>query len=197
MTWRMHPDLCVRVSELSYEGRLRSKSEVTTRRALDGVPPGVRLVEVAHEGNATCSPEESAEIVRAVAAVLGSAWTDDAGSPPRPLGEEDILVVAPYNAQVTRLRQDLAEAGLHRVQVGTVDKFQGRQAAMVFVSMTASAHEDVPRGMSFLLSRNRLNVALSRGKWHAVVVLSPALTRYLPSTPEGLAELGAFLRLTR
>ncbi|QOV97945.1 TM0106 family RecB-like putative nuclease [Rhodococcus pyridinivorans] len=196
VTWRMHPDLCARVSELSYEGRLQSKSEITTRRALDGVPPGVRLVEVAHEGNATCSPEESAEIVRAIAAVLGSAWTDDAGSPPRPLGEEDVLVVAPYNAQVTRLRQDLAAAGLHRVQVGTVDKFQGRQAAMVFVSMTASAVEDVPRGMSFLLSRNRSNVALSRGKWSAVIVRSGALTDHLPSTPDGLIELGAFMRLT-
>ncbi len=96
------------------------------------------------------------------------------------------------------IRERLAEAGLDGgVDVGgTVDRFQGRQAAVVFVSMTASAHEDVPRGMSFLLSRNRLNVALSRGKWHALVVHSPALTRYLPSTPEGLTELGAFLRLT-
>ncbi|MFX1760308.1 TM0106 family RecB-like putative nuclease [Rhodococcus sp. As11] len=196
VTWRMHPDLCARVSDLSYEGRLHSKTEVTARRALDGVPPGVRLIEVAHEGNATCSPEESAEIVHGIAGVLGSAWTDDADSPPRPLGEEDVLVVAPYNAQVTRLRQDLAAAGLHRVQVGTVDKFQGRQAAMVFVSMTASAVEDVPRGMSFLLSRNRSNVALSRGEWTAVIVRSGALTDHLPSTPDGLIELGAFLRLT-
>ena len=195
-TWRMHPDLCARVSDLSYEGRLHSKPDVTARRALAGVRPGVRLVEVAHEGNATCSAEESAEIVHRIRSVLGTAWTDDPASPPRPLGEEDVLVVAPYNAQVTRLRQDLAAAGLSRVQVGTVDKFQGRQAPMVFVSMTASAVEDVPRGMSFLLSRNRLNVALSRGKWTAVVVRSGMLTDHLPPTPDGLVELGAFLRLT-
>ncbi|MEU5842359.1 TM0106 family RecB-like putative nuclease [Rhodococcus sp. NPDC047139] len=196
VTWRMHPDLCARVSDLSYEGRLHSKSDLTTRRALDGVRPGVHLVEVAHDGNATCSAEESAEIVRRIGSVLGTAWTEDADSPPRLLGEEDVLVVAPYNAQVARLRQDLAAAGLHRVQVGTVDKFQGREAPMVFVSMTASAVEDVPRGMSFLLSRNRLNVALSRGKWAAVVVRSRLLTDHLPSTPGGLVELGAFLRLT-
>lgn len=81
--------------------------------------------------------------------------------------------------------------------MGTVDKFQGREAPVVLMSMTASAIEDVPRGMSFLLSRNRLNVALSRGQWCAIVVRSRALTDHLPSTPDELVDLGAFLRLTR
>ncbi|XKU36217.1 AAA domain-containing protein [Rhodococcus aetherivorans] len=80
--------------------------------------------------------------------------------------------------------------------MGTVDRFQGRQAAVVVVSMTASAPEDVPRGMAFLLSRNRLNVAVSRAQWAAIVIRSHALTDYLPATPQALAELGAFLRLT-
>ncbi|MGN0040223.1 TM0106 family RecB-like putative nuclease [Rhodococcus sp. (in: high G+C Gram-positive bacteria)] len=196
LTWRMHPDLCARVSDLSYDGRLLSKTEVTSARALDGVLPGVHTVRVDHRGNATCSEEESTEIVRQVDKLLGAAWTGDPDMPARPLDEADILVVAPYNAQVASIRTALSAAGLERVPVGTVDKFQGRQAAVVLVSMTASALEDVPRGMSFLLSRNRLNVALSRGQWCAIVVQSGVLTDYLPTTPDALAELGAFLRLT-
>ena len=197
-TWRMHPALCARVSDLSYEGRLLSQENVTAARSLDGVPPGVSTVLVEHHGNSTESVEEADEITRRIRDLLGTPWRDpNSFEGTRPLDQGDVLVVAPYNAQVIAIRERLAAAGLDRVDVGTVDRFQGRQAAVVFVSMTASAHEDVPRGMSFLLSRNRLNVALSRGKWHAVVVHSPALTRYLPSTPEGLAELGAFLRLTR
>ncbi|WP_138996239.1 TM0106 family RecB-like putative nuclease [Rhodococcus zopfii] len=197
-TWRMHPALCARVSDLSYEGRLLSQENVTAARSLDGVLPGVSSVLVEHHGNSTESVEEAAEITRRIAALLGTPWRDpEAFGGARPLAQGDVLVVAPYNAQVIAIRERLAAAGLSGIDVGTVDRFQGRQAAVVFVSMTASAHEEVPRGMSFLLSRNRLNVALSRGKWHAVVVHSPALTRYLPSTPEGLTELGAFLRLTR
>ncbi|MEE2035360.1 TM0106 family RecB-like putative nuclease, partial [Rhodococcus chondri] len=195
-TWRMHPALCERVSNLSYEGRLFSQIDVTTGRSLEGVPPGVRTAIVEHVGNATCSAEEVDEIVRRIRALLGTPWRGRASEPARPLDETDVLVVAPYNAQVALLRRTLATAGLERVEVGTVDKFQGRQAAVVLMSMTASAIEDVPRGMSFLLSRNRLNVALSRGQWEAIVVRSRALTDHLPSTPEGLTELGAFLRST-
>lgn len=87
-------------------------------------------------------------------------------------------------------------AGLGEVQVGTVDKFQGRQAAVVIVSMAASASDDIPRGMGFLLSRNRVNVAVSRAQWAAIVFRSPWLTDYLPFTADGLAELGAFIDLT-
>ena len=114
----------------------------------------------------------------------------------RPLGEGDVLVVAPYNAQVSLLRAELDRAGYADVRVGTVDKFQGQEAPVVIVSMTASSPTDVPRGMDFLLSRNRVNVAVSRAQWAAVVVMSPRLTDYLPNTPFTLAELGAFLRLT-
>jgi uncharacterized protein len=126
--------------------------------------------------------------------LIGTNWTDESGS--RALEQSDVLVVAPYNAQVLTLRTALAAAGLDRVLVGTVDKFQGRQAPVVFVSMTASAVDDVPRGMSFLLNRNRLNVAISRAKYQATIVRSPALTEYLPATPDGLVELGAFLALS-
>jgi superfamily I DNA and/or RNA helicase len=103
--------------------------------------------------------------------------------------------VTPYNAQVVTLRHKLDAAGLTDVAVGTVDKFQGRQAPVVFVSMTASSIDDVPRGISFLLNRNRLNVAVSRAKYLSVIVRSETLTEYLPGTPDGLVELGAFLSL--
>ena len=105
-------------------------------------------------------------------------------------------MVAAYNAQVALLRSELTRAGLAGVPVGTVDKLQGQQAAVVVVSMAASSPADVPRGMEFLLSRNRVNVAVSRGQWAAIVVRSPLLTDYLPRSPNGLVELGAFLRLT-
>ena len=106
-----------------------------------------------------------------------------------------MLVLAPYNAQVALLRRRLATVGLGGVRVGTVDKFQGGQAPVVFVSMTASSIDDVPRGIAFLLNRNRLNVAVSRAKYASVIVRSEALTEYLPSTPDRLVELGAFLSL--
>lgn len=145
-------------------------------------------------------------MVRRVQMLLGTQWRDDteaaqnpisAESASRPIEEKDVLVVAPYNAQVAMIRSGLSDVGLTRVDVGTVDKFQGREAPVVMMSMTASAIEDVPRGMSFLLSRNRLNVALSRGQWCAIVIRSSALTDHLPSTPDELVDLGAFLRLTR
>ena len=107
-----------------------------------------------------------------------------------------MLVVAAYNAQVLMIRRHLENAGLRGVQVGTVDKFQGRQAPVVFFSLAASSIDDVPRGISFLLNRNRVNVAISRAKYAANIVRSTRLTDYLPSSPAGLVELGAFLALT-
>ena len=114
----------------------------------------------------------------------------------RPLAAADILVVTPYNAQVARLREALEAAGLGAVRVGTVDKFQGQEGAVVLISMAASARSDVSRGVGFLLDRHRLNVALSRGKWAAYLVCSPELTDFAPQTPGELLLLGSFLRLT-
>ncbi|GGF97802.1 hypothetical protein GCM10007304_09660 [Rhodococcoides trifolii] len=191
-TWRMHPALCAPVSALAYDGRLESNAP---ERMLAGVEPGVHTVLVAHEGNSTYSEEEAKAVVKLVKSLLGKKWTDGP-APTRRLAPGDVLVVAPYNAQVQVLRDHLERAGFADTKVGTVDKFQGRQAPVVILSMTASAIEDVPRGMAFLLSRNRLNVAISRGQWAAYVVRSPRLTEYLPSTPAGLPQLGAFLRLS-
>ncbi|HET9564533.1 MAG TPA: TM0106 family RecB-like putative nuclease [Mycobacterium sp.] len=192
-SYRMHPAVCEPVSRLSYEGRLRSEEGRTAARHLDGQSPGVRVLTVDHDGNSTSSPEEATAIVAATRLLIGSAWTDEDGT--RKLGQADVLVVAPYNAQVLVLRDYFDAAGLPDVAVGTVDKFQGRQAPVVFVSMTASSIDDVPRGISFLLNRNRLNVAVSRAKYLSFIVRSTTLTDYLPSTPDGLVDLGAFLSL--
>lgn len=194
LSYRMHPAVCAAVSALSYEGRLRSH-ECTAARRLDGHRPGVQLLSVEHQGNSTESPEEADAIAGEIGRLLGASWTDEHGR--RALTAADVLVLAPYNAQVALLRRRLSSAGLGGVRVGTVDKFQGGQAPVVFISMTVSSMDVVPRGISFLLNRNRLNVAVSRAQNAAVIVRSPSLTEYLPATPAGLIDLGAFLALTQ
>ncbi len=191
---RMHPAVCAPVSTLAYEGRLQPLAEVTAARQLDGHPPGLQVLRVQHEGNSTESPEEADAIADLIQTLVGRAWTTEKGT--RPLTPADVLVLAPYNAQVVLLRRHLADAGLGEVRVGTVDKFQGAEAPVAIVSMTASSVEDIPRGIPFLLKRNRLNVAISRAQYCAVVVRADALTEYLPAAPTGLVELGAFLALT-
>ncbi|HXY66517.1 MAG TPA: TM0106 family RecB-like putative nuclease [Mycobacterium sp.] len=193
-THRMHPAVCAPVSALAYEGRLQSYADITAARHLDGYPPGVHVLRVRHAGNSTESPEEADAIVAQIKLLVGSAWTDERGA--RPFAAADVLVLAPYNAQVVLLRQRLAAAGFGDVRVGTVDKFQGAQAPVVLISMTASSVADIPRGIPFLLNRNRLNVAISRAQYAAVIVRAEALTDYLPTAPAGLVELGAFLALT-
>ncbi|ORW02434.1 TM0106 family RecB-like putative nuclease [Mycobacterium kyorinense] len=193
-SYRMHPAVCGPVSRLAYEGRLHSHVERTAARRLDGYSPGVQALTVRHEGNSTESPQEAEAIADEISRLLGSSWTDEHGT--RPLQAADVLVLAPYNAQVVLLRRRLAAAGLGDVRVGTVDKFQGAQAPVVLISMTASSVEDIPRGIPFLLNRNRLNVAISRAQYAALIVRAETLTDYLPATPAGLVELGAFLAVT-
>ncbi|PWJ24369.1 uncharacterized protein ATK17_0459 [Branchiibius hedensis] len=193
-SFRMHPVLCERVSQLSYGGRLHA-AEVAAHRELAEVPPGLGVVTVPHVGNSVQSPQEADAVVAQVTRVLGTPWRADPNSAPRPLEQRDVLVVAPYNAQVALIRDHLAQAELTGVSVGTVDRFQGRQAPVVIMSMTASSRGDVPRGMGFLLMRNRINVAISRAMWSAVIIRSDALTAYLPTTVDSFLELGAFLSL--
>jgi superfamily I DNA and/or RNA helicase len=131
----------------------------------------LRFLPVEHAGNSQQSGEEADVVAAQVRALLaGGTFTDMSGRT-RPLTPADILVVAPYNMQV-RCIQGLLP---HGVEVGTVDKFQGREAAVVFFSMASSSGEDVPRGIDFLFSRNRLNVAISRARALAVLVCSPRL----------------------
>ncbi|MEV7473861.1 TM0106 family RecB-like putative nuclease [Pseudarthrobacter oxydans] len=194
-SWRMHPDLCRAVSRLSYEGKLQS-APAASLRSLEELPPGVETVFVEHSGNTTASVEEAAEVVRQAKRHLGLKWKPGAENEFRPLGQQDILVVAAYNAQVHLVRKALEEAGLPQVRVGTVDKFQGQEAPVVLVSMACSAVAEAPRGAEFLLNRNRINVAVSRGQWRAVIIRSPELTSYMPHRPAALEELGAFLGLS-
>jgi superfamily I DNA and/or RNA helicase len=155
-TYRLHPDVCEYISEEFYEGRLHPDPVTATRSTPLGT--GLRYIEVLHEGNRQDSREEvgavRAEIERLLAA-----------------GVTDLMVVAPYNAQVNALREALPEG----VRVGTVDKFQGQEADVVLYSMASSSGDDVPRGLEFLLSRNRLNVAISRARCLAYLVASPRL----------------------
>jgi predicted RecB family nuclease len=189
-SWRMHPALCAPVSELSYENRLQSHP---SDRLLAGIAPGLHPVPTVHFGNSTSSAEEVAVVVAHVRKLLGNPWTS-AGIT-RPLAEADLIIVAPYNAQVEEIRAALVAAGYSNVPVGTVDKFQGQEAAVAIVSLAASAADDVPRGLEFLLLANRLNVAISRAQWAAYLIYSPALTEYLPGGISGLAQLSAFIRL--
>jgi uncharacterized protein len=183
-TWRLHPAICAFTSELYYEGRLRS-IDALERQRLEGDTPfagaGLFLVEVPHEGNQSRSNEEIDAVDRIVRHLLaGTQWTDQEDRT-RPLEPSDILVVAPYNAQVSALRRTLAP-GVTRV--GTVDKFQGQEAAIVIYSCTASSPQDAPRGMAFLYDPHRFNVATSRARGAVIVVASPALFEADCRTPE-------------
>lgn len=171
-TWRLHPDICAYTSELFYEGRLRSRPGLDCQRldsagGLNG--SGLRYLPVVHEGNQSSSPEEADRIRDLVEGLLstGASFTDKEGNC-EPIGLQDILIIAPYNAQVFEL-QDRLPGG----RIGTVDKFQGQQAPLVIYSMTTSTYADAPRGMEFLYSPNRLNVATSRAKAVCVLVGSP------------------------
>ncbi|PWC05264.1 TM0106 family RecB-like putative nuclease [Agromyces badenianii] len=198
---RMHPAIARPVSHLSYEGELHSHP-VASQRALDGVAPGLTALPIEHEGNTTSSPEEALAVVDLAVSLLGRDWVESIGSTDaaasarsRPLAQRDLIVVTPYNAQLTVVRAALDAAGLTEVPVGTVDKFQGQEAVVAIVSLAASSAAAAPRGVEFLLLKNRLNVAISRAKWAAYLLYSPGLLDALPYTPEGVAQLSAFIRL--
>jgi superfamily I DNA and/or RNA helicase len=173
-TWRFGSALCRFTSEVFYEGKLRPTHQVDLeRQRLAGGPlegAGLFVCDVAHDGNRNASDEEVEVVARLVERLLapGSLWVDRAGIA-KPMTAADVLVVAPYNAHVSRLADRVP------VEVGTVDRFQGREAPVVIYSTATSRPEDAPRGMEFLYSLNRLNVATSRALCAAVVVASPRL----------------------
>ncbi|MCY4639825.1 MAG: TM0106 family RecB-like putative nuclease [Chloroflexi bacterium] len=193
-SWRLHPAISAYTSEVFYEGRLRSHPG-RERLDLDGVEPlsgtGIRFVPVSHSGRSNESVEEAGAVATLVGAVLrgGTEYTDAAGAP-HPLGESDVLVITPYNAQVGAIRD-----ALPGVRVGTVDKFQGQEAPIAIYSMATSSGAEAPRGMEFLYSLNRLNVATSRAQCLAVVVASPALVRVRCRTPRQMRLANALARL--
>ena len=183
-TWRLHPEVTAFTSEAFYERKLESRPDLSTQRLLGPEPmrgAGLRLIQADHTGADNASPEEAHQVATIVRAIVesGSTWIDRHGDE-RPVGYEDVLVVAPYNAQVGAIKALLPASA----RVGTVDKFQGQEAPVSIYSMTSSSPEDAPRGMDFLYSRNRLNVATSRARCVAVVVAEPALLRVRARTPE-------------
>ncbi len=194
-TRRMRPELAEVVSELSYDNRLHAHPTASLREVRGFGEAGLFWHPVSHFGNSTSSIEEAIEVVGIVRLALGGSLREP-GEPPRPMTQKDVIVVAAYNAQVECLSQALAEAGFDEVRVGTVDRFQGQEAAVAIVSLAASSGDDVPRGLDFLLMRNRLNVAISRAQWSAHLVSSDRLGDSLPHTAEGVAALSGYLRLT-
>ncbi len=195
VTWRMSPTLTSFTSELFYEGKLAAKDGLD-RQVLAGVDgvSGSRLwiVPVEHEGNQSASDEEVAAVANLVDRLLatGSTWIDEKGAP-QPLTAADLRVVAPFNAQVNRLSERLSPLG---VQVGTVDKFQGQTCAVVIYSMATSRPEDAPRGLEFLYSLNRLNVATSRARCAVFIVASPRLFEPDCRTPRQMKLANALCR---
>lgn len=171
-TWRMHPQITDFVSATSYDGRLQSGSGLHTQRlvgsALAG--SGLRWVPVEHSGNESASDEEAQIVESIVAEALRASWVDEFGDQ-QPITADDVLVVAAYNAHVARLRNVLPGD----IEVGTVDKFQGREAAVVIYSLASSSADDAPRGVEFLYDVHRLTVAVSRARALCVIVGSPRL----------------------
>lgn len=196
-TWRLGPDVCGYVSDAFYEGRLEPHAStaaqtVTPGRLLEGA--GLRVMPCRHEHNSSHSPEEAAAVADSVQALLGRSWTDRRGVE-RPLTLDDILVVAPYNLQVGAIARALEARLGSRGRVGTVDKFQGQEGAVVLYSTATSSPDDAPRDLEFLYSRNRLNVAISRARALGVLVCSPELFRIRCRTPEDVRMANSFCLL--
>jgi uncharacterized protein len=207
----MAPAITRFTSELFYEGKLEAKPTLA-RQALAGTGrfdgAGLWLVTVDHDGNQNASIEEVEAVAELAGSLLDPEWTLTPPTPverrgpqgPRWIDEHgaahaltgaDIKVVAPFNAQVNRLSERLAALG---IAVGTVDKFQGQEAAVVIYSMTTSRPEDAPRGMEFLYSLNRLNVATSRARCAVFVVCSPRLLQPDCRTPRQMQLANALCR---
>jgi uncharacterized protein len=187
-TWRMHPDICDFVSEMVYDGRLKP-APGRERQGVESVGAGIRYIPVEHEGRSQASPEEADRVRAEIEALKGRSYSNSDGQT-RPLQNADIIVVAPYNAQVRTLRATLPDD----VRVGTVDKFQGQEAPIVFYSTASSSGSDLPRNLEFLFSRERLNVAISRAQCLAIVVGSPRLLDVRCHTTEQMQMVNALCR---
>jgi uncharacterized protein len=195
-TRRLCPAICEFTSHVFYEGKLHPIAGLDRQRIVAAAPfhgSGLRFVPVAHTGNTNQSDEEVARVTAIVSEMLGGTggtthFVDQEGIS-RVLSPKDILIVAPYNAQVTALRSALSD--YRGVEVGTVDKFQGAEAPVVIYSMTSSSADDAPRGLEFLYSLNRLNVATSRAQALVILVASPELTRVRCNTPRQMQLVNA------
>ena len=191
-TWRMHPEITSFVSVTSYEDRLRAAPGLERQRLVGAGAwsgSGLRWLPVEHAGNESASTEESAVVAGVVDEILAGSWVDVDGVE-KPMSPDQVLVVAPYNAHVSRLRKLVDPA----VRVGTVDKFQGREAAVVIYSLASSSAADAPRGVDFLYDVHRLNVAVSRARALTVLVASPTLLDAEVHSPQQLRLVNALCR---
>jgi uncharacterized protein len=198
-TRRMHPDVASYISDIAYDGRLTAHTSTHDQRvlpmpgrreALSGT--GLRWVPVHHTGCSQSSAEEAHAVVDVVRDLVGRRWVGPDGE--QALDETDVLVVSPYNAQVATLRAALDAAGLRAVAAGTVDKFQGKEAAAVVYSTAASDAETAPRGAAFVADVHRVNVAISRARCLAVLVGSPRLLDARVTTTAAIRPLDVLCR---
>jgi uncharacterized protein len=190
-TWRMHPTITEFISERFYEGRLTAHPNCAQQRIWTPPEAGLVWIEAVHQDRTTASPEE-VEIVREqVEGLLECSWTNFKGES-HPINHKQILVVAPYNDQRRLLQEALAaDPRTEQVQVGTVDKFQGKEAAAVLFTMASSTPEDMPRGPEFLFSLNRFNVAISRARCVTYLIATRALLDTRARTVEQIKLLSA------
>jgi len=187
-TFRMHPDVCELISRQVYESKLSSDS-VTHKHLVHTKGPLItQKVPVIHEGNTQGSPEEVTAIQAIANELMGSAYWPDPDGNARTIGWNDILFVAPYNYQVNLLRKALGE----EAKIGSIDKFQGQEAPIVILSMCASDAADSPRGIDFLFSKNRLNVAISRAQALAIVVGNPKLANTSVNNLKQMEQINFF-----
>jgi len=194
-TWRLHPSIRAFTSELFYEDRLLHHPQCEGQALLGPTPfagAGLWLELVEHQGNTSSSPEEVDRIVALVEGLVRPEirWIDFKGGQ-MPLTYHDLRIVSPYNAQVAALKAAIPEAAGY---IGTVDRFQGQEAPVVIYSMTTSSTEEAPRGLEFLFSLNRLNVATSRARCTCIIVASPALLDAECRTPRQMKLVNALCR---
>jgi uncharacterized protein len=195
-TYRMHPDVCQPISDLVYESKLNSAEQTTlqavkySKNALNLHENGIQFIPVEHQYNTQASAEEVNKIKEILAQLESSQLIDNKGVT-KPFTKDDVLIVAPYNMQVELLKNSLSA----EYQIGTIDKFQGKEAQVVIISMASSLAEESARGIDFLFDVNRLNVAVSRAKALAIIVASPELTSTRASNPEQVKKVAAFFKL--
>ncbi len=197
-TYRMHPLIADFLSGMSYDGRLRGVAGLECQEILaagDLGGSGLRWIPLRHKGNGTVCGPEAEQVAALVAGLLaGGTWRDRHDVVAR-LTPADVLVIAPYNQQVHRVRHEIRSRlpgpDGEAVQVGTVDAFQGRQAPVVIYSLTSSSAADAPRGVEFLLDPHRFTVAVSRARALVAVVGSPELLRAPVARPEQLRRVNA------
>ena len=183
-SWRMHPRITSIVSDLFYEGKLKGyennevnkiywRENFISEKKKQIPENGVHFEVIKHKNNSQESEEETEVIAKIIDKLHGSKFEyfSDGQLEKGIINSEEIIVIAPYNRQVQKLRKKLGK----KAEISTVDKFQGREAAVAIFSLTSSTGNDAPRGLNFLLEPNRLNVAISRAKCLSIIVGSEYL----------------------